>query len=331
MRVTMSRGISKRQFALRFNANLKLVEELLERGVLEYLPNPSSPLRKRIDLDSLHNMKEGVHFVECKCCGGYQRKITARHLKYCSNLDNVDTYRTQYPNATIMSEWSKERHVKTEDQKRAQSEKLKRRFQTPEGEITRQQISQAAQKLMETGYREQAADHLREINQKPEQKEFLRGVTTERWENGDLREIVERWHEDNKELSNKLAFHARKHISKKFTGLHQKFKHALEDNGLRYFKTEHPIGYYHIDEAIPDLKLAVEVDGCFWHSCPDCGHEGPDETKAYDSRKESYLRNRGWTILRFWEHEINEDILSCIEQVKITVTSLNENKVCHDE
>lgn len=61
------------------------------------------------------------------------------------------------------------------------------------------------------------------------------------------------------------------------------------------------------------LRLAVFVDGCFWHGCPEHATRPKanqawwaqklDANIARDRRIDAYLGNRGWTVMRFWEHE----------------------------
>jgi DNA mismatch endonuclease, patch repair protein len=67
-----------------------------------------------------------------------------------------------------------------------------------------------------------------------------------------------------------------------------------------------------VDIVFPRQRLAVFVDGCFWHSCPEHGHV-PRSNSAYwttklsgnaarDRRATSALEKEGWRVLRFWEH-----------------------------
>jgi DNA mismatch endonuclease (patch repair protein) len=68
------------------------------------------------------------------------------------------------------------------------------------------------------------------------------------------------------------------------------------------------------DFVFPKLKLALFVDGCFWHGCPK--HETkPKSNRAFWHRKLSAnkqrdrlvtrtLRRAGWRVLRIWEHEL---------------------------
>ncbi|WP_194786805.1 very short patch repair endonuclease [Mycobacteroides abscessus] len=67
------------------------------------------------------------------------------------------------------------------------------------------------------------------------------------------------------------------------------------------------------DIAWRRLQLAVFIDGCFWHGCPDHATRPKansdwwakklDENTARDRRTDMQLTARGWTVLRFWEHE----------------------------
>lgn len=68
-----------------------------------------------------------------------------------------------------------------------------------------------------------------------------------------------------------------------------------------------------IDIAFTRARLAVFVDGCFWHSCPQHGTR-PSANGAWwqaklianqerDRRVDRHLTELGWSVLRVWEHE----------------------------
>jgi len=71
------------------------------------------------------------------------------------------------------------------------------------------------------------------------------------------------------------------------------------------------------DVAFPRQRLAVFVDGCFWHGCPEHGtmpranrrywQAKIAENRARDARNTSGLEGAGWTVLRFWEHSDPEE------------------------
>jgi DNA mismatch endonuclease, patch repair protein len=69
------------------------------------------------------------------------------------------------------------------------------------------------------------------------------------------------------------------------------------------------------DFIFPELKLAIFVDGCFWHGCPKHGTK-PKGNAVFWRRKFSRniardrlvtrtLRKTGWHVLRIWEHELS--------------------------
>lgn len=84
----------------------------------------------------------------------------------------------------------------------------------------------------------------------------------------------------------------------------------------------------------PDLvfkknKLAVFCDGCFWHRCPKHFNLPATNTVFWldkisrnverDKKVNIMLKDMGWTVLRFWEHEINEDLDAVVSQVLKTL------------
>jgi DNA (cytosine-5)-methyltransferase 1 len=73
-------------------------------------------------------------------------------------------------------------------------------------------------------------------------------------------------------------------------------------------------------------RVAVYVDGCYWHSCPDHGTTPKQNTdwwvaklaanRARDEDTVAKLRAAGWTVLRFWEHD---DPAAAADQVRSTL------------
>ena len=68
------------------------------------------------------------------------------------------------------------------------------------------------------------------------------------------------------------------------------------------------------DFVFPKERVAVFVDGCFWHGCPKC-HRLPDDNRSYweekvqknrarDRRVARELRGCGWRVIRLWEHSL---------------------------
>lgn len=84
------------------------------------------------------------------------------------------------------------------------------------------------------------------------------------------------------------------------------------------------------DIVFPKKKIAVFIDGCFWHKCKKCFVE-PETRKKFwiekingnvkrDKEVNRVLRKKGWKILRFWEHQVrkspNKIVSKIIEELK---------------
>lgn len=74
------------------------------------------------------------------------------------------------------------------------------------------------------------------------------------------------------------------------------------------------------DIVFPGSKVAVFVDGCFWHGCPTHGRKTPwtgpnaelwaakmERNAERDRRSTSVAVDLGWTVLRVWECEVGSD------------------------
>jgi len=72
-------------------------------------------------------------------------------------------------------------------------------------------------------------------------------------------------------------------------------------------------------------KIAVFLDGCFWHGCPICGHvpitnhdywlAKIKRNKQRDIKKRNILKRQGIKVIRFWEHEIKKHPQKCIDKI----------------
>jgi DNA mismatch endonuclease, patch repair protein len=68
------------------------------------------------------------------------------------------------------------------------------------------------------------------------------------------------------------------------------------------------------DFVFPSSRLAIFVDGCFWHGCPKHSTvpatnrlywiKKIDQNIARDREVRSSLRRKGWKVLRIWEHQL---------------------------
>ena len=79
-----------------------------------------------------------------------------------------------------------------------------------------------------------------------------------------------------------------------------------------------------IDVAFTRLQLAVFVDGCFWHGCPEHG-TSPRTNASYwsqklagnqarDRRVDAALKAAGWRVIRVWEHDDPERAADVVDE-----------------
>ena len=104
-------------------------------------------------------------------------------------------------------------------------------------------------------------------------------------------------------------------VRQKGTGAEIALRRELYQRGLRY-----RVGFEVLkkprrvaDIAFPGLMIAILVDGCFWHGCPEHAtwpkqnsefwRQKIEANRARDIDTNERLRGIGWTVLRFWEHE----------------------------
>lgn len=115
----------------------------------------------------------------------------------------------------------------------------------------------------------------------------------------------------------------------KDTRLELTLRCALKTAGVRDFKTNHPVDRIKVDIAFPSVKVAVLVNGCYWHHCPVCDLPLPKThsdfwakkfrlTRRRDARVRRSIRKAGWKLVELWEHQIREDLPDCVRLVATT-------------
>lgn len=95
-----------------------------------------------------------------------------------------------------------------------------------------------------------------------------------------------------------------------------KVRRLLHSRGLRYRVDARPIPGLRrrADVLFTRARVAVFIDGCFWHSCPEhratrpkanatFWHEKLEATRRRDAQVKDALTSEGWTVIRVWEHE----------------------------
>lgn len=96
-----------------------------------------------------------------------------------------------------------------------------------------------------------------------------------------------------------------------------RLRRELHARGLRY-RLDQPVvpgtKQRRVDIVFPKAKVAVFVDGCFWHGCPDHGVRRHEINAWYwphkiagnqrrDADTDQRLQGAGWKVIRIWEHE----------------------------
>ena len=90
---------------------------------------------------------------------------------------------------------------------------------------------------------------------------------------------------------------------------------VFKENGITGWRRNYPVKG-HPDFVFPKKKIAVFVDGCFWHG-HDCRNTRPaDHQEYWQKKRERNMKHdkevtamfeaRGWTVLRIWECELRK-------------------------
>jgi len=108
-------------------------------------------------------------------------------------------------------------------------------------------------------------------------------------------------------------------------------RRLVHAQGLRYRVAAKPLPDLRrtADMVFRPAKVAVFIDGCYWHGCPE-HYVSPKTNQGYWSDKvtgnvardrdtDQRLAEAGWTVLRFWEHESAD---SCALAIAAAVTKL---------
>ena len=122
-------------------------------------------------------------------------------------------------------------------------------------------------------------------------------------------------------------------VRQKGTGAEMALRRELYRRGLHYrvdfevLKKPRRVA----DIAFPRLMIAIFVDGCFWHECPEHAtwpkqnaefwRQKIEANRLRDADTNEWLRSIGWTVLRFWEHEPASNAADTIAKLIATTRS----------
>lgn len=111
------------------------------------------------------------------------------------------------------------------------------------------------------------------------------------------------------------------------TGPERRLRSVLHGSGLRYRINAKPLPGLRrtADIVFFAARVAVFVDGCYWHGCPE--HYRParvndrfwrdkiDSNRARDRETDQLLEGAGWTVIRVWEHDDPQEAAARVEGV----------------
>lgn len=99
----------------------------------------------------------------------------------------------------------------------------------------------------------------------------------------------------------------------------------LREAGIKNWRRRQPV-FGKPDFVFSKLRIAIFVDGCFWHGCEKCYRRPASHRKYWDakvSRNKSRdqlvsreLRRLGWRVIRIWECALARRPLSCLKRIE---------------
>ena len=114
-------------------------------------------------------------------------------------------------------------------------------------------------------------------------------------------------------------------IRRRDTAIERSLRSALWSAGLRGYRVDSAKIPGRPDVSCGRAHVAVFVDGCFWHRCPQCYREPKsnadywrdkiERNVARDRATDEKLLESGWTVIRLWEHEVQHDLGECVARV----------------
>ena len=113
-------------------------------------------------------------------------------------------------------------------------------------------------------------------------------------------------------------------VKSKDSGAEKNLRSALHARGLR-FRLHRRVEGVSVDLLFPGPRVAIFVDGCFWHNCPlhgttpktNRGYWLPklEENRLRDERQSEALRQAGWHVIRIWEHDCKPPTEGLVEAI----------------
>jgi DNA mismatch endonuclease (patch repair protein) len=103
----------------------------------------------------------------------------------------------------------------------------------------------------------------------------------------------------------------------KDTKIELKIEAELIKRNISYQKQVPLCKVARVDFYLPEHRIVIQADGCYWHNCPIHGSGEVKNCTEKAQRQDSVLTFNGFNVYRFWEHDINKSVEDCINQLTI--------------
>lgn len=112
-------------------------------------------------------------------------------------------------------------------------------------------------------------------------------------------------------MTNKKTLFNAKTLRTNQTDAEQRIWYHLRANRFMdlKFKRQKPLGRYIVDFVCMEQQLIIELDG---------GQHA--EQTEYDQHRDTWLRSQGYTVLRFWNNEVMQQLEGVLEQIRLTIS-----------
>jgi len=198
----------------------------------------------------------------------------------------------------LHTSWNKGKHS-SEESRRRMSESQKKLWLNPEH---REHMSQSAKISINEGRFKKWHEFSEEITQK------IRDYTLKQYESGSF----------PKQSNTKPERQIKEEL----------IKRGYKE-GIDFIHQYKFMNKFMCDFCFPKQKVIIEVDGDFWHANP---NKYPNQSKLHphqikvigkDKSKSAYITKAddcSWTLLRFWESDIEKDVVKCVDKIKEVLT-----------
>lgn len=268
--------------------------------------------------------------VKCKICNKDFLFISAGHIKKCSNGEvTYQIYLEKYGRDVIYSEKYRNRLIQTnEEVDKAVYDKISKKSkkwwkENREKMCKKLKIAQNTPEAIKNHKK----GHLNFIKNRTKEQKIKHSESARKsWQRESTRrkriiainkpESIEARRRGGRKAG-LIATRNSPKISKPTLKLYNVLKEKRIDCELEY-----EFGFYHIDIGIPFYKIAIEVDGDYWHGNQKIYKiltKQQKDRQSRDKARNTYLANRGWIVLRFWTSKIDKEIEFCVNKIIETI------------